>query len=279
MSTDRMTAAEPLQEARPGAALLSVVLGAAAGIGGSLLPLPGAIPLALLALALHGAAAALALGHAPEGSLPRTLLRRLPLAVLLLLATAALPVALLAAPLYWLLQSAGLLPVLLLSAAAALAWLALWRIWPLALLGGIDRPRRRGARLWPGECWQSARQLVDADPSFPRGLLAGLLWLLLLAGSAASASVELADPRWQWGLLLAWWLLLAPAAARRPHRTPAGGGADRPHRRGHRRPRCRWQSTHPAGARRTRPAHPRHVGRGAAGYPPAAPADRRRCRR
>jgi uncharacterized protein len=210
MSTDRMTAAEPLQEARPGAALLSVVLGAAAGIGGSLLPLPGAIPLALLALALHGAAAALALGHAPEGSLPRTLLRRLPLAVLLLLATAALPVALLAAPLYWLLQSAGLLPVLLLSAAAALAWLALWRIWPLALLGWIDRPRRRGARLWPGECWQSARQLVDADPSFPRGLLAGLLWLLLLAGSAASASVELADPRWQWGLLLAWWLLLAP---------------------------------------------------------------------
>jgi uncharacterized protein len=205
-----MATTEPLPEARPGGAWLAFLLGGVLGAASGLVPDVPAALLALVALGLHGVGAALALGHAPERGLPRTLLRRLPLVALLLAVLAGMVGALLAAPLLWLLRAPGLAAVLALSTAAALAWLALWRIWPLPLLALVDRPRRAGAWLTPAACWQATRRLVEADPSFPRGLLAGLLWLLLLAGSAAGVTYAPADPRWHVGLLLGWWGLLAP---------------------------------------------------------------------
>ncbi len=200
-------------QARPGAALFCCMLGAAAGSAGLWLPIEAAGVFGWLAIGLISAGVALGLGHAPEASLGRNLARRLPLALLCLALVAAGVAALAALPLWWLLRDASLAAVLALSVAAALAWLALWRIWPFWLLAFIDR-RPRGGWLGPLDCWRAARRLVERDPSFPRGMLAALLLLLLLAVSAVALALAPGlDWQWRLGIALGWWWLLAPALA------------------------------------------------------------------
>lgn len=199
--------------ARPGAALLCYLLGAGSGSAALWLPPVAAGIAGWLGLGLISAAAALGLGHAPEVGLARNLVRRVPLALACLALSAALVAALAALPLWWLMRESSLASVLALSVAAALAWLILWRIWPFWLLAFVDRAPR-GGWLGPLDCWRAARRLVERDPSFPRGMLAALLVLLLLAVSAlALGAASRLDWPWQLGLALGWWWLLAPALA------------------------------------------------------------------
>lgn len=205
-------ASEPAAGRRGGAVAVCYLLGAALGGSAVLWPPAGALAAGALALTLLGAAAALALGHAPEGGLGRTLLRRAPVSLACLLGASALPAVLAAAPLVWLLREPGLGPVLALSVAAALGWLGLWRIWPLWLLAFVDRAPSRSGWLGPLDCWRAARRLVERDPSFPRGMLAALLALLLIAGTGLVQTLAGGlDWAWQLGLLLGWWGLLAPS--------------------------------------------------------------------
>lgn len=199
--------------ARPGAALLCCLLGASCGSAALWLPVAAAAGLAWLALGLISAGVALGLGHAPEPGLGRILARRLPLALLCLILVAVPVAALAALPLWWLLRESSLAAVLALSVAAALSWLALWRIWPWWLLAFIDRAPR-GGWLGPLDGWRAARRLVERDPSFPRGMLAALLVLLLLGASALGVAMAPAlDWQWRLGLAIGWWWLLAPALA------------------------------------------------------------------
>ena len=205
-------AADPAAGSRAGAALASYLLGAACGSAALFLPWQGGAPLALLGLGLLSAAVAFALRHAPEGSLWRTWLRRLPVALICLLTVAGAVGALAALPLWWLLREPSLAAVLSLSVVATLAWLALWQVWPFWLLAYVDRPPARRSWLGPVDCWRGARRLVERDPSFPRGMLAALLALMLLALSALAVGLS---AQWAWqvklGVALGWWWLLAPA--------------------------------------------------------------------
>ncbi|MCK7595372.1 ankyrin repeat domain-containing protein [Pseudomarimonas salicorniae] len=204
---------EPAAEGRTGAAILCYLGGALSGSAALFVDWRAGVGLSLLGLGLLSAAMALGLGHAPEGALGRTLLRRLPVGLLCLVLTVGAVAALTALPLWWLLREAQLVAVLALSVSAALAWLALWRIWPFWLLAFVDRAPRAGW-LGPLDCWRAARRLVERDPSFPRGMLAALLVLLLLSVSALG--VGLSDGfGWELGagVALGWWWLLAPALA------------------------------------------------------------------
>jgi ankyrin repeat protein len=203
---------EPGARTRGGAALACYLLGALVGSASALLPWQAALAAAALGVALLAAASALALGHAPEGGLWRTLLRRLPLAWICVLLSAAGLAMVAALPLWWLLRDGSLGAVLALSAAAALSWLGMWQVWPFWLLAFVDRPPARARWLGPLDCWRAARRLVQRDPSFPRGMLAALLGLLLLVLSALAVGLG-SWFEWQSQLLLAlaWWWLLAPA--------------------------------------------------------------------
>ena len=206
-------AAEPAVESRTAAALVCYLSGALCGSAAAWLPWPAAAALSLLAVSLLSAGVAFALRHAPEAGLARSLLRRLPLSLTCLALTAGGVAVLLALPLWWLWREGSLLAVLALSVATAIAWLALWRIWPFWLLAFVDRAAR-GRWLGPLDCWAAARRLVERDPSFPRGMLAAMLALLLLAGGGVLVWLA---PGLEWqlraGLAAGWWWLLAPCLA------------------------------------------------------------------
>lgn len=193
--------------------LVYLMAGGSGALGFFLRPELG-LPLLGLTPALCLVWAAFALGHHPAGRLGATLRRRLPLLLVWLLAGMAIIVALAAAPGWWLSRGGGLPAVLALSAAAALAWVAIWRIWPVWGIPLVDAPRAR--HTWPllPRSLQGARQLVADDPKAGRGLLGALVILLLIAGGPMLGALAM---DWTSGLrgavALAWSALAAPLFA------------------------------------------------------------------
>ncbi|MGQ0799371.1 MAG: ankyrin repeat domain-containing protein [Pseudomarimonas sp.] len=164
----------------------------------------------LLALPLHLAGAAWALGYRAERG-PLVLIRaRAGIVLLLLLAAAALLTALLAWPLMQLREAASLTASLLASVAVAAGGLAIWRYWPAVLLPVIEpvKGRRRPSLT---TALQAGRALAQTDPSAGRGLLATVLLLVLLLGALG---LGLLDERlastWRLLVLPLWSLLIAP---------------------------------------------------------------------
>ena len=145
-------------------------------------PSPWTLLPLLLALPLHLAGAAWALGHRAEAGLLVLLRARAWIVLILLLVAGGLLVVLLAWPVMQLLAAASLSSSLLASVAVAAGGLAIWRYWPALLLPVVEpvKGRRRPSLQ---SALQAGRALAQADPSAGRGLLATLLLLVLLLGA------------------------------------------------------------------------------------------------
>jgi uncharacterized protein len=195
-----------------GAALAGFALGAALSLAPlALAPSSWALVATLPALVLYLIGAAFALQHRPEQRWWPSLVRRAP-AVLLLLMLAAAGLLLLGGwPAWLLLRNGALLPVLGLSAAVALAGVALARYWPAVALPLIDAPRFGNPFALAQRSLREGARLAAADPSASRRVLASVALLLLLAGALWLGLAAAAFPPGLWLVLsLGWSLVLAP---------------------------------------------------------------------
>jgi ankyrin repeat protein len=225
-----------MTESTPAAAHGSALPLFAPAVALGLLPLllpasPWSVVALLLALPLHLAGAAWALGHHAESSRRELIQRRLWVVLGLLLAATALLAGVLAWPVLQLLATPSLGSSLLVSAAVGFAGVVLWTCWPAAVLPLID-PARGRRRPGPVATLATGRRLVQADPSAGRGLLATVLVLILLLGALGlglvdgqlAASVRLlVFPLWS--LLLAPLACFALAALVEPARLAASPGS------------------------------------------------------
>lgn len=203
------------ETATPSASKAGPIAGLALALPLGLLPLllPASLwtllPL-LIALPLHLAGAAWALGYRAEAGLLALLRARAWIVLVLLLAAAGLLTGLLAWPMLQLLAAASLTASLLASVAVAAGGLAIWRYWPAALLPLIEpvKGRRRPSLQ---AALQAGRALAQTDPSAGRGLLATLLLLVLLLGAIGLGVFDERLPTTMRLFALPMWsLLIAP---------------------------------------------------------------------
>ncbi len=168
----------------------------------------------LLALPLHLAGAAWALGYRAEPGLLGLMRVRAWIVLILLLTAAGVLTGLLAWPMAQLLGAASLTASLLASVAVAVGGLAIWRYWPAVLLPVIEpRKGRRHQSLRSSlqAALQGGRALAQADPSAGRGLLATVLLLVLLLGAIGLGVFDERLPTTARLLALPLWtLLIAP---------------------------------------------------------------------
>jgi ankyrin repeat protein len=204
----------------PLAARLAAFAGFVPAVVFALLPLVhphpalGAGP--VLALPLFLLAAVQAAGYRYEPAYFSALRARGLPALLLCLGGVAGTAALLGWPAWRLMQTGALGAVLMLSLAAAVALLALWRVWPaFGLVFLWDEATARGAFAAPSRCLQMARNVPDShEGDGLRGLFAATALLILFGGAAALAWAGLwSDASLRNGLLLIYALLLAPLAS------------------------------------------------------------------
>lgn len=169
--------------ARAGPAVAVFALAAAVVLATLIVPAsPWALLALLVALPMQIAGAAWTLGHRAEDSPWRVLRRRGVRIFLLTSASAVVLAALLAWPTWQLLLRPSLGYTLLASIAVAVAGLLIGRHWAAPLLPAIDPPLPTGRPARWRALLAESRRLTQEDPSAARGLLAAVVWLLLLVG-------------------------------------------------------------------------------------------------
>lgn len=199
------------------ALLIGALLAVIAGLGGVVAALGATLAQPAFALALSRWR-----GRAADAGDRRALLQQV-LALVVLWALAALLLAVvLAWPLSALLDSGSLAAALALSLVIGLAWLVLWRLWPL--WRGVEAEGGALVRHW--------QALATLDPGSWRGLGVAAIVLVLAAIPTLLAWPELLGHATRWGLAAAsalaapvlHWLLqrTAPAAALVQHDFGAG---------------------------------------------------------